>query len=150
MDEGAFRAEAHVESLAFVAFGAWVFAMDVWTGKRVWYAETYGSHSGIAQYLPRVVAAGDRVVTAVGKTVTCLAYADGALIWRTESPIHTMALVVTEGVVLVGYNGEAAAFDLRDGRVLWHDPFTNLGTGLTAVAAGNAVSSPVPMGRGVA
>lgn len=147
MNEGAFRAEARTESRAFVAFGSWVFAMDLWTGKRTWYAETHASHGGFAQYQPRVIVVGDRVVTAVGKTLTCLAQENGAMLWRVESPIHPIACIVTEGVVLAGNNGEAAAFDLRDGKLLWHDPFTNLGTGLTTLAASNAASKPTLPGR---
>lgn len=145
----AYRAEPGAQGIAFVVFGHWLFAVDPKTGRRVWYqrVDTSTFTTGV---ISRLAIVGDRVVVAVGQQVCCFEIAAGAEVWRSKSPIFVSALIVVEGIVLLGGNGEAAGLDLNTGSLVWHDPYTNLGTGMVTLAGGDVVSGPQPMAKGYA
>ncbi len=139
-----YRNPSTPRDVAIVAFGEWVFRVDPGTGMRIWY-----QHLQDAAGIARIVVVGDRVVVSVGTRIFCFDVGNGTPIWRAEAPIQVYALAVAEGVVLAGGSGEVAGFDLATGAPRWHDPFKNLGNGAVTIAAGDSVSGPQPMGKGV-
>ncbi|MDC0742960.1 outer membrane protein assembly factor BamB family protein [Polyangium mundeleinium] len=114
--------------LLVLAFGGYVIAVERRTGKLVWQQQYH------EPYTARLLFAPGRVLLGYHKELVCLAYTTGQVLWRTAVPTSTDSIVVDGDEIFFGAVGEAGCVDVNTGALLWHHPFTGMGT--SAVALG--------------
>jgi outer membrane protein assembly factor BamB len=123
MDEWDQQTSAY-SPLLIAIVGSHVVGVDRRTGKRVWDWNADGTYFG------RMAIANDRIYVGGRDRLVCLAHDSGKKIWDVISPIWTEQTFLVDGnEVIVGWNGEIAAFSTGDGKLLWHDPYEGYGTG---------------------
>jgi outer membrane protein assembly factor BamB len=83
----------------------------------------------------RLAVQGERVFALALRSLACLEYASGRVLWQVEvESAVSGSLLVDGGRVLVAGAGKVAAYDAMDGRELWQQPFKGEGFGPVSLA----------------
>lgn len=119
--------------LVIVATSEMVVGMERATGKRVWQQDP--RIGGIVH----VEIHEDFVFVGGASGLACLAYLTGRVVWAVACPVVPSTWLFDQGQLVVGGAGEVAAFDVRTGAMLWHEPLRGFGQSRVALAVRGAV-----------
>lgn len=128
--------------LVVLSFQKRLVAMHAHTGERAWEYELPKKTDS-----SRVVVEQGRVLFVSDRSMLCLDYATGALLWSTPLPgsvASDPSFLVYAGCVVLCEIGEAVSLTLEDGSLRWHDDFRGYGI------CGGAMAAPgvtVPIDR---
>jgi len=122
--------------LVVASFNGNIVAVQRRTGQVVW----QWKHESLGA--TRLLMPPGRVVSASGDEIVCLAYATGALLWRTRVPLFTDTVLLDGDELIFGEAGKVGCLDVNTGALLWHHPFDGMGQGRVALGVpGNVTQS---------
>lgn len=129
-----FREDASSAGVLVVAVGPHVIGADANTGKQLW-KRTIGSMKDKSVLL--LAYQRDRIIAGRGNDLVCIEQRSGSIVWKVETPISMLTLLVDGERIFASYGGEVACFDAK-GALLWHEALYG-GQGRVLLAAGGVV-----------
>ena len=129
-----FREGASSAGVVIAAVGPHLVGADASDGRVLW-KRTIGAVKDRSVLL--IALQHDRVIAGRGNDLVCIDQRSGQIVWKAESPIATLTLLVDGERIFVSYVGEVACFDAK-GALLWHEALHG-GEGRMSLAAGGTV-----------
>lgn len=129
-----FRENVLSAGVVMAAIGPHLVGADASNGKQLW-KRIIGSLRDKSVLL--IALQHDRIIAGRGNDLLCIDQRSGEIVWKVETPVAVLSLLVDGERIFVSYVGEVACFDAK-GALLWHEALHG-GQGRMYLAAGGAI-----------
>ncbi len=129
-----FREGASSAGMVIAAVGPHLVGADATDGTVLW-KRTIGAVKDRSVLL--IALQHENVIAGRGNDLVCINQRSGEIVWKTESPVAMLTLLVDGERIFASYVGEVACFDAK-GALVWHEALHG-GEGRMSLAAGGVV-----------